>query len=50
LIICLFAEAKKHVEFVPELPKTLVGKVLRRELIKMEMDRRDKAQARPNPD
>ncbi len=34
-------EVPSRYEFVQELPKSAVGKILRRELIQMEMDRRD---------
>ncbi|HRE47903.1 MAG TPA: long-chain fatty acid--CoA ligase [Aggregatilineales bacterium] len=35
-------EVPYRIEFISELPKTLVGKVLRRELVKMEMESRAK--------
>jgi long-chain acyl-CoA synthetase len=36
-------EVPTRYSFVPELPKTVVGKTLRRELIRMEMEEREKA-------
>jgi len=35
-------EVPTRIQFVPELPKTTVGKVLRRELVQMEMAQREK--------
>jgi long-chain acyl-CoA synthetase len=38
-------EVPTRISFVESLPKTTVGKTLRRELVQMEMDEREKAQA-----
>jgi long-chain acyl-CoA synthetase len=42
-------EIPRRIQFVESLPKTLVGKVLRRELIRMEMESRQ-AGAAPSPE
>jgi long-chain acyl-CoA synthetase len=35
-------EVPRRFSFIAELPKTMVGKTLRRELIQMEMEEREK--------
>jgi len=37
-------EIPTRIEFVPELPRTTVGKILRRELARMEMEAREQAE------
>jgi acetyl-CoA synthetase len=36
-------EYPREIEFVPELPMTATGKIMRRELKKLEMDRKSKS-------
>lgn len=36
-------EVPRRYAFIPELPKTLVGKTLRRELVQMELDERERS-------
>jgi long-chain acyl-CoA synthetase len=40
----------KFVEFRSELPKTIVGKVLRRELLAQELERRKAGRAESSPE
>jgi long-chain acyl-CoA synthetase len=37
-------EIPSRIEFVPELPRTTVGKILRRELARMEIESREQAE------
>ncbi|MFN8374894.1 MAG: long-chain fatty acid--CoA ligase [Anaerolineae bacterium] len=39
-------EVPRRISFIPELPKTIVGKTLRRELVRLEMEDRENANAK----